>query len=212
MNPDSFTPREILDILEQELQLDENDYLEIFQMLGVYAYKSRRITVQLMSNGAVSHPKTGITIGDRDIRLYSFANFNEEAAALLTVLGISFRTKGKSILLMSPSILKASLYQGGHFSGLTLSMIYNRRPFNIILSQGKWQMFTDLAKMYDSSTVQELRHKFNLELERCETQSAYNALSETLPEGSLITDSLPVQTMYQMLEEDRVRERRKYQR
>ena len=126
MNSNSFTPREILDILEQELQLDENDYLEIFQMLGVYAYKLRRITVQLMSSGAVSCPtKTGITIGDRDIRLYSFANFNEEAAALLTVLGIHFRTKGKSVLLMSPSVLKASLFQGDHFSGLTLNMIYD---------------------------------------------------------------------------------------
>lgn len=215
----NFTPKEILDILEQEFQPSDDDYVKIFQLLGVYAYDLDKIRVGLKLRptwDSYDAPKRYVTVKNTDIHVNSVGTlFNGEQRLLLSLIGVTFVEKGQSSLIFSSPDFPVK-YEPGESEDRLRMWVPNesgrgRKEMPLKSSNTIDEMFDILARMFNPRYAEELKYKFYSELERRRLLDVHSALSTTLPEGSLITDSLPVQTMYQMLEEQRVRERRKQQ-
>lgn len=215
----NFTPKEILDILERELQpTSDDDYVEIFQLLGVYAYSLNKIEVGLKLRptwDSYIAPKRYVTVKNTVIHVIVGSLFNGEQRLLLSLIGVTFVEKGRSSLIFSSSDFPVRYEPGESEDWLNIWVPHRsgrgRKEMPLKSSNTIDEMFDILARMFNPRYAEELKYKFYSELERRRLLDAHNVLSETLPEGSLVLDSLPTQTMYQILEEDRVRERRKYQ-
>lgn len=188
-------------------------------MLGVYAYSIEKqiVGLSLYLGSQFTNPSSSIIINGVRVTIFFEQNlFNEEQKILLSLLGINFFEKGRSFLMFSDPKLRV-LYVGNHSDDILhqRSRIWFRmtdvRTY-VLSTNTVDEMLSTLAKQFDPAFIRNLRRKFHLELERRQLLDAHTALSATLPEGSLVLDSLPTQTLYQMMDEDRVRNRRNYQR
>ena len=227
MEPDYFSPEEVLDVIVQELHPNKSEYVELFQLLGVYAYSMKNKILEVFSLSGIpfGDPKTRITINGTNVAVFFEENlFNEDQKILLNLLGVTFLEKGKSFIMFSNPQLNASYVSvededdDGYLyrrASVKISITRDRGiPEKATLRNGDSinKMLNSLSRLTDNPFTRDLSVRFYSELERRRLLDAHTALSKILPEDSLVTESLPTQTLYQMMEEDRARAYRNRQK